>query len=780
MNNIKPVFPPTDQIDPAKKGEKWHRQWMRYIKWMDGATHNKSRRDSIATNRSYAYGKQDVSKYRKPLGITNEDWEKNESYRNVDLFAILPFASKALRIITEITAKQPSDLRIDAVDDYSQDQKATRKAEIEEHVINKELYKELESISGVAVKNPIPAGVPEPQGLQDVPITIDMYMQLPQVIRMKDELNKTFKVNNWDDKRDMVIEEAAICGISGTRTVMGNRKLDIQVVVPENLILPYTRQKDLSDAQFIAEKLPLTMGELRKLDYKNEISEQDFLELAAKISPNEFSSMTFESAQMYFDENYAWPWDGQSIECIYAEWYSEDIRMGKKTKDKFGNAKIWDKPYDWDPADEYKAEIGDKKVYRNSYTNIYHAMYIPDIDKVFDFGMVEGIERNREDYSDAKFSFRLRRTNTCFIEEIIPLLDDIQVNFYMAQHLQSQMEPSGQGYNVDMLDNLELASGDKISWKKNQKMKRMTGDFLFRPDKKQPQIMPTIPNPGGDYSGLVQCWENIIRNLSMVDKIIGLNEVTDGSTPNPDIGKKVSELMVQSSSNALGYIHKAFKNVHVETAKRVSFLLPEMARTYDNDDQLEISEYSKSLAKYEFDVTIQEGLDKDRYDSLMQHLKEEQAKDNISAVEAIQVSMYAHSNIDKAIHLLMKSIEANQKRKQQESQAAIEQQGQQIVQQTKAASEGKLLEVEKKEGMITEREMMREQAQTQRDREKMAHEREMNKDKVISSDIQQSEKHEDALDLQKQKDAASLRETAMKLESAEKIAEKNRTSPKDA
>ena len=162
------------------------------------------------------------------------------------------------------------------------------------------------------------------------------------------------------------------------------------------------------------------------------------------------------------------------------------------------------------------------------------------------------------------------------IERAIPIIDDIQIDWYKLRQLKSELRPNTTEINIDAISNitlnnkkiapqdvLDLFFGRGIMLKKSYDEE---GDPIERAVREEASPV--------NYSALSFLAGEFGNNLSRLRQLTGINELRDGTTkPNSRTSATVQKLLLASSNNSTNHIVKGSFSISLRFAQGVSLRL---------------------------------------------------------------------------------------------------------------------------------------------------------------------------------------------------------------
>lgn len=583
---------PSHMIPASKKTKKW---CLEYCKAFDkehtdaGGNLFYGNNERFKRWRSYARAEQDVEQYKDMLGIKKHKGKREDSWRNLD-YNILAIFPKFKKIILHKILNSPKEIVLTAIDSQSVNKERERKIKMKEYIANKEFIQKAEQDLGQTQESPFEEGSPMPKNDDEIDFHMRMYPKNRYLLELKDELDLNFEVNNWEEITKNVVRDLVEVGIAGDRQYIdSNGFIKVRVIIPERFASNKCIMEDFSDMIRAGEYYEMTISDLRQRVLKGTFSEDDYAKMASVAAKNK--SYNTSNNEYHYDKNEQFEYDHELITVLDAEWFSADDKAYVIGENKYGNeyVKEMENPYWLDKKgisdDEYsKFQSGKgkkRKVERTTIKNVYKASYIVGTDFIFDYGLQTNMKRAESNLADTKLSYTLYTTEfDCLMRECEPLLDNIQLNWLQFQHHLAKSKPSGVAIDRKSLATVQIggAGGEKITPQQMLKMYAETGSYIYKGTDENGRPYPYRPIEelkGGISDAAQQHLGFIIQLIDMLRQVLGINEVEDASTPNPDILKSVAEMAAIGTNNALGNLFHAYGHIFEHTAKGIALLLPD-------------------------------------------------------------------------------------------------------------------------------------------------------------------------------------------------------------
>jgi len=293
----------------------------------------------------------------------------------------------------------------------------------------------------------------------------------------------------------------------------------------------------------------------------------------------------------FFEEHNRYPYDHELVTVLDAQWFSADQWAHVVSKSNRGNLHIEkkDNPFWLDKQgytdEQYQAYYAQKNeermIIRNELKNVYQAMWVVDTDFIFNYGLKTDMQRQINSLKDTKLDYILYSTRfKSIIADVEPILDNIQINWLHFQHHLAQSKPRGIAIEKGAISMIEIGGkgGVKLSPQNILKMYAETGSYIYKGTDVNGRPMnykPIEELQGGVSEAAQQHLNFIIANIDLLRQILGINEVSDASSPNPELGKAVANLAMTNTNTALGDFYHAFSQLFVRTGQSVALLIPD-------------------------------------------------------------------------------------------------------------------------------------------------------------------------------------------------------------
>jgi len=537
---------PSHLIDPQRKGKEWIRDYIRAA-WVDQASSSNIfylRRWKYREIKDIALGNQSIDQYKKMLNITADD---NTTWLNID-WRILPIVTKFRRIALNKLKKLRYDIEATAVDSLAVDEKeqyiAEQKAKL---AIKAELTKSNpELVKKISGENDV-------EDLDDLKIKELYTYKHNATIELETGLDLILEQNKIEHNRAKIMEDLFDYGVAGYRDWIDSAgNVRFRRVDPACLITNYCVENDFSDKQYVGEVILMTISDLKQAA-GDEFSADEYEEIATLVKGKYGNPTSFPVNTPYRNG-----FDDFNIEVLDLEFYSVNESVYEKRKTKRGNSIFGRTGYN------KKEDTTNKKYKRVAYKVVYTGNLIIGTNYIFNYGLATNMKRAKSRMTETDMSYHLYAPEFFdmeakgITEQLIPIANAIQIAWYRLQNAINQARPKGIEIDIDGIEDIPLgAGGTNLSPSEVIDMFNETGTLVYRRRSlggEQANYRPIQEIENGLGRDVITYYDIIQRNIQMVRDITGMNEFTDGSTPDARALTTTVNMAVEGSNNALGDI----------------------------------------------------------------------------------------------------------------------------------------------------------------------------------------------------------------------------------
>lgn len=681
---------PDENIDPKRKTEKpFLLQYARAAYSAYGDTPFGSigwrSRDKYEWVKTYARGSQTIDRYKRVL---TPDQDPTNNTLVVD-WSVLPIIPKFRRIALGLLEKQNWDVQINPIDPLAQTELEQQITMMKMKASMREMQKEVMG-QDVELPQQIQPGEGEPEDLDGIKI-FEIGLRHKTAMEAEQAIELTFSQNDYESQRRQTLQDYFDYGVSAYKDYRDGDLVGFRRVDPRRLILSYCTYSDFRDLRYAGEILEVPVAQVIQMS-NGELSEEDIQMIYKYASTNQWRPSTPVGNAYY--GSYSDFWNRGKVQVLDLEIISADELVREERVDRRGNTIFGRAAFD-----DYNNKK--EKYKRKQVQGVYRVKWIVGTDICFDYGKQYDIKRDPINMARAKSSYHISACDFfdmktfSRMEAIIPYADAIQLAYYRLQHELNTSVPKGFNINLAALEEVSLSGGGQtmkpsdiidLYLQRGVLVSRSTS-FDGR------QIPPAIQElQGGTGAAIAEYWNLINQNLDMIRQTLGLNELTDGSTPNPKLLTTIAQLAASGTNNALSDIIYSDKQITQSLAEAIVIRVQDIVRTTDGlaiSDSLgkgtvELLRVSPDITRYTFGINIIDkptAEEKTKLDELIK-VALQQGQLDISDV----VRLNNIPNIKQAELFLAYKVRKNMERKQQEA-LQMQQQNGQIQQQSAMAAE---------------------------------------------------------------------------------------------
>ena len=709
---------PDHLIDPLQKGRDWclayaKAAWKDYNQHGEHSFHNN--RGGYVKIKDYAQGNQSINKYKNLMNVSDAD---NDTWLAID-WSVLPVVPKFRRIALGKLSKTEYNISVTPIDGLAQSQKENYFNKLKAKMDLRNMASQ--QMPGIENFSPLKNEGDEPENDEELNLHMAYTYKHNATIEMEQGIDLVFNTNDVGEKRKQVIESLFDFGVAGYKEYIdSNGAVKIDVCNPENLIISHCNKRDFSDKVHVGEVKEMTIADLKQLA-GDQFSEDQYRKITEQYIGTQGSKRMYPT-----NKQYKRAYEDQKIKVLDLEFFSIDqmvheTRIDKRGNKKFGRAGYYDKSQK-------------KKYYRSDYKVVYKISWIIDSNYCFNFGLCTDMKRVQSNLMDTDLSYHIFAPDFYnmkplgIMEQLIPIADQIQIAWYRLQNTINQARPKGIMIELGALEDIPLGSG-------GQQMKPMdvldlfnkTGTLVYRRNDisgKPTNYKPIEELENGLGRDALSYYQLIQNSIEMIRQITGLNEFTDGSTPDARSLTTTAKLAAQATNNALAHIEQGERHLLEKLASSVVVRLQDAVSKGSiegyvrglGESSMKFFKLSPTVRKHEFGVSIEDRPTEEQKARLMQILQASVAQGQVDFEDAVYIETI--KNIKQAQQVLAYRIK--KKRKEAEEKSLKQQQmNSQVQMQSAQASEQakqQTLQMEMKAKM--EMEQLKAQLQSQLQKEK--------------------------------------------------------------
>lgn len=632
---------PDDLIPESQKDRKWI---LDYIKWcyQDYDSVPKTMffgsRGRYQTIQDYCQGKQSIDIYKQQLEV---DELNDETWLNID-WSIIPIFPKFLRVALQKVNQVDYNIVATPINGMAEDVKNQKYAELKAKILTRQLL--AEAGSSMADLPELQPGEKEPQDLQELEIMFEYTFKDDLAVEMEEGVKLINYQNDIENERRMWKEDAAKYGVVGTRQYIdSNGSIRIKRMDPEKVIVSRCSKKDFSDRKYCGEITELSIGELKQ-QAQGQFTEAEYQDIAKNVMGS-FGNATEVPANCDFADWY----DTLKVWVLDIEFYSVNEIMHEKVVDKRGNLLMGNAYVD------KKGKLRGELV-RTSYRVVYKGQWIIDTNYLYNYGLTTNMARAENSLGDTVMSRRLyssdfyKMRTTSLAEQVMPIIDQIQLDWYHLQNIKNQARPKGISIEMTSLENIPLGKGGAMwSPKDVLDLYAKKGVLVWRRVQTNgvgQELRPIEELENGIGKDASFYWQSMTSNMQLLQDISGLNDFTDAGTPNPRATNQLAQMAYEGTINALGHIIEADKYLLEKNASTTVLFLQDLvsmgadvsgyARAIGSA-AIKFIKVSEKVSNYEYGIMLEDRPTTQDRQIFMQEAQEALNKDQIKYSDLVFV-----------------------------------------------------------------------------------------------------------------------------------------------
>jgi len=689
-------YPPHD-IDPKKKDKAWGLQYAKAC-WYDWnytipRTVFYNAADKYEELRLYAIGKQPINKYKKLMGV---DEQTNQTYLNLD-WTVRPFIAQKRDVAISKMLLQGHSVIATPID-------PTAKAELDQFFAEAKAKIAMRQVAQQT--NPELAQHPllqpnagEPMDWEEMQMRVDFGEQFNRAKDAEEAIQLGFYENDLELFEQKIYEDLFDLGVAGYKEWLGDdNKPKFRNVNPEAVVTNYCKWKNFKDLIHAGEVIDVSLIDLATME--NEDGTTTFTQEEIESMKNAVAGKWSNPSMVGRSTNYFKGYDKFKVKVLDLEFFSYNILNFKEWKDKRGNTRFKFNDALPDKRDNDKTKYDQRRV-----KVVYCIKWVVGTDYAYDFHLKQDMKRSVDPKKKAETSLSYRFIAPNFyemralgmMERLMPLIDEYQIDIYKIQNISNRIVPNGWWIDLDALENVALnKGGENMKPLDLIQMFMETGVLVGRSQGvmgDNVNYKPIIPIQNSIASEIVALFQKMQITMNQIQAMIGLNDITDASTPSPKLLNGVATMMDQGTNNSLYPMILAKKYLMTQLANDVLIRIQQGLRKGGvsgyapalNSNTLKFMEISSALSLRDYGIMLDEKPTDEQKQMLMQQLQFDIQNGFLDTSDAFYIiNVY---NVKQAQQILSYRAKRNKQEMEQAKQAAAMQQQQAQAQQTMMAGQ---------------------------------------------------------------------------------------------
>ena len=545
---------PNHDVSPDKKNSEW---CMAYAKaayydfttfYPKGVFYNNG--GNYQKNRMYALGKQNISQYKKMLGV---DTLTDNTWLSLDWTVRAVVSGYRDKVIAELM-KDEKRIVATPVDSQAKSDTDNYYAKMKAKLAVRQLM--LQQNPELASHPLIAQQTGDPLDMEELAMRTQMGEQFNRSQDAELAIELGLYENGYTQFRKAIYEDLFDYGVGGYCEWLGDdNKAKFRRVDPECVITSYSKSGTFDDIVHAGEVIEVPLIELALLtdEQGNPLfDEEQLTEFAGSIAGKFGNPMNIGNKASGFYK----PYDKFKCKVLDIKFYTYNEYSYNDAYDENGNSDFRKAAYGrGKKSDKYK---------RKKFQFVYKCKWIIGTDKCYDWGMEYDQKRSVDlklkaktklPYTFIAYNFYQMMAQS-FMDKLIPYIDEYQLTCLKIQNFKNRAVPSGWWIDLDSLEGVALNKGGKnMTPKELLQMFFETGVLVGRSkdaagNPQSPNWKPIIPIENTAASELAMFYQDLLNTIMAIEKMTGFNDITSGN-PNPKTLVPGYEIGVASTKNAL-------------------------------------------------------------------------------------------------------------------------------------------------------------------------------------------------------------------------------------
>lgn len=686
---------PKHDIDPKKKDKAWGMQYLKAA-WHDWnytipRTVFYNAADKYEELRLYALGKQPINKYKKLMGV---DEQTNQTYLNLD-WTVRPFIAQKRDVAISKMLQQGHSIVCTPIDPTAKAELDQFFSEVKAKIAVRQV---LQQQNPELAQHPALAPNPgDPIDWEEMQMRIDFGEQFNRAKDAEEAIQLGFYENDQEQFEKKMYEDFFDCGIAGYKEWLGaDNKPKFRNVNPEAVVTNYCKWANFRDLIHAGEVIDESVIDLAALT--DEDGSATFTDEEIQSIVNNVAGKWSNPAMVGRSTNYFKGYDKFKAKVLDMEFYSYNELNFKNWKDKRNNDRFNQATYD--AKDDAKSTHTRRRV-----KVVYCCKWVIGTEYAYDFHMKEDMKRAVDPKKKADTTLSYKFIAQSFyemralgmMERLVPLIDEYQIDIYKIQNISNRIVPNGWWIDLDALENVALnKGGENMKPLDLIQMFMETGILVGRSQGvmgDNVNYKPIIPVQNSIASEIVALFQKMEITMNQIQAMIGLNDITDASTPNPKLLNGVATMMDQGTNNSLFPMIQAKKYLMTHLANDVLLRMQQGIKKGGvsgyapalNTNTLKFIQISEALCLRDYGIMLEEKPTDEQKQMLMQQMQFDIQNGFLDTSDAFYImNVY---NIKQAQQMLAYRAKRNKQAMDQAKQAAVAQQQQGAAQQQQMAGQ---------------------------------------------------------------------------------------------
>jgi hypothetical protein len=645
--------------------------------------------------RLYARGEQPIQKYKDELSVNGD-----MSMMNLD-WTPIPIIPKFVDIVVNGMNDRLFTIKAESQDVMSAEKKNVFQDMIEADMVAKEFLQLTKDQFGVDAFNVDPNELPE----NDEELSLYMQLKYKPSVEIAEEvaIDTVLKMNDFPKVKKQVDYDLTVLGKAAVRhTFLINDGLKVDYVDPANFIHSYTEKPDFSDCYYFGEVKQVHYTELLKINPN--LTDEQLKEIRAAASA---WYDYFPIVRNYQDDAFL----DEVVTLLYFNYKTHKNFIWKKKILENGGERVIRKDESFNPPMEEGVPFERIEAVRDVW---YDGILVGGSNIILKWEMMKNMVRPKSASQMALpnyvvFAPRMYKGNyESLVRRMLPFADQIQLTHLKLQQVMSRVVPDGVFIDADGINEVDLGTGAAYNPEDALKMYFQTGSVIGRSYTQDGEFNNArVPiqelNSNSGQSKMAALIGNYNHYLNMIRDVTGINEVRDGSTPNPDALVGVQKLAALSSNTATRHILEGGLAMTKKLAECISVRIADILEYADFAEEfaMQIGKYNvailddiRELYLHDFGIFIDVSPDEEQKQMLEANIQVSLQQQTIDLEDAIDIRTINNIKVANEMLKVKRKKRMQQKQKEQEMQFQMQMQSNIQSQQAAAESKAQMIQLE--------------------------------------------------------------------------------------
>ena len=590
--------------------------------------------------RLYARGEQSVQKYKNELAIDGD-----LSYLNLD-WTPVPILPKFVDIVVNGMSDRLFKVKAYAQDAMSQSKRSKYQDMIEGQMAAKDVLTTIQQETGA---NPF---MMDPDELPETDEELSLYMQLnykPAIeIAEEEAINTLFDENHYQDTRKRIDYDVTVLGIGCAKhEFLPGAGVQISYVDPANIVYSYTEDPFFQDCFYWGEIKTLPIVELLKIDPTLTREQLQEISMYSQSWYDYYNVARFYENSLFYRD---------TATLLYFNYKSTKKIVYKKKILDGGGTRMIEKDDQFNPPYEMMEEGKFEKI-EKTIDVWYEGVMVMGTNILLKWKMSENMVRPKSTSQHALPNYiavaprMYKGVIESLVRRMVPFADLIQLTHLKLQQVIARTVPDGVFIDADGLNEVDLGTGQAYNPEDALRLYFQTGSVIGRSYTQEGDfnnaripIQQLTSNSGASKTQMLIA--NYNHYLDMIRSVTGLNEVRDGSTPDPNALVGVQKLAALNSNTATRHILEGGLFIYRSLAEALTYRVADILEYADFKDDFanKIGKYNVSLLDeikdlyiYDFGIFIEVSPDEEQKAQLEANIQMALSKGDINLEDAIDI-----------------------------------------------------------------------------------------------------------------------------------------------